>query len=191
MVRLLSAPSLWRPDAAVLHQASFARATRQHPRPRPFNQDRNAAPFAAMSGSVSRSSNPLTAAYRGVAHLFLTSMAASTAIQRRTDEASRPRSANHLPDHPASFVRFVSTVGSPQSCSGARYRRSRISGRFRGRNLVGLDPQSKCFFSVYQECEGLMAAACMTRARITPVRSCRAATGASPMGAKIAVTAPS
>ena len=87
----------------------------------------------------------------------LTSMSASLADQRRTDEVSNPDWANHLPGHPASFVRFVRTVGSPQSCSGARYRRSTISGRFRERNLVGLDPQSKCFFS-YQECGALMAA---------------------------------
>ena len=52
------------------------------------------------------------------------------ADQHRTDEASRPDLANYLPGHPASFVRFVRTVGSPQSCSGARYRRSVISGRF-------------------------------------------------------------
>jgi len=35
--------------------------------------------------------------------------------------------ANCLPDHPAPFVRSVRTVGSPQSCSGARYRRSTLS----------------------------------------------------------------
>jgi hypothetical protein len=110
---------------------------------------------AAISCSVSRSSNPLSAAYRGVAQLFLTSMSASLADQRRTDKTSNPDWANHLPGHPAPFVRFVRTVGSPQSCSGARYRRSTISGRFRGRNLVGLGPQSKCFFS-YQECGPLM-----------------------------------
>src|SRR5260370_1602192 len=74
-----------------------------------------------MSGSVSRSSNPLSAAYRGVAQLFLISMSASLADQRRTDEVSNPDWANHLPGHPASFVRFVRTVGSPHSCSRARY----------------------------------------------------------------------
>jgi len=41
--------------------------------------------------------------------------------------------------------------------SGARYRRATHSGRFRERNLVGLRPQSKCFFS-YQECGPLMTA---------------------------------
>ena len=81
-------------------------------------------PCAAISGSVSRSSNPLSAAYRGVAQLFLISMSALLADQRRTDEVSNPDWANHLPGHPASFVRFVRTVGSPQSCSGTRYRRS-------------------------------------------------------------------
>ena len=39
---------------------------------------------------------------------------APSANQRRTDEASRPDWANYLPGHPASFVRFVRTVGSPQ-----------------------------------------------------------------------------
>jgi len=76
-----------------------------------------------MSRFVSRSSNPLSAACRGVAQLFLTSMSASPADQCRTDETSNPDWANHLPGHPAAFVRFVCTVGSPQSCSGARYRR--------------------------------------------------------------------
>ena len=128
---------------------------RERARPRPPKQEAKAAPSAAMSRSVSRSSNPLSAAYRGVAQLFLTSMSASPADQHRTDEASCPDWANRLPAHPASFVRFVRTVGSPQSCSGARYRRSTISGRFRGRNLVGLGPQSKCFFS-YRECGPLM-----------------------------------
>src|SRR5262245_27878762 len=108
-----------------------------------------------ISHSVLRSSNPLSAAYRGVAQLFLTSMSASLADQRRTDKTSIPDWANRLPGHPAPFVRFVRTVGSPQSCSGARYRRSTISGRFRGRNLVVLGPQSKCFFS-YRECGPLM-----------------------------------
>jgi len=88
-----------------------------------------------MSRSLSRSSNPLSAAYRGVAQLFLTSMSASPADQHRTDEAYYPDWANRLPAHPASFVRFLRTVGSPQSCSGARYRRSTVSGRFRERNL--------------------------------------------------------
>jgi hypothetical protein len=101
----------------------------QHQRSGPFKQEQYGA-LAAMSDSVSRSSNPLTAAYRGVAHLFLTGMSALPADQRRTDEASRPDWANYLPGHPASFVRFVRTVGSPQSCSGARNRRSVISGRF-------------------------------------------------------------
>jgi len=124
---------LWRTAAAaVLHQTSrhsVARATRQHQRSGPFKQEQYGA-LAAMSDSVSRSSNPLTAAYRGVAHLFLTGMSALPADQHRTDEASRPDLANYLPGHPASFVRFVRTVGSPQSCSGARNRRSVISGRF-------------------------------------------------------------
>src|SRR6516164_3658797 len=143
--------------AALKRLDAFSHERRKGPRPRPFKQEANAAPSAAMSGSVSRSSNPLSAAYRGVAQLFLISMSASLADQRRTDEVSNPDWANHLPGHPASFVRFVRTVGSPQSCSGARYRCSTISGRFRERNLVGLDPQSKCFFS-YQECGALMAA---------------------------------
>src|SRR5262245_236863 len=113
---------------------------------------------AAISYSVSRSSNPLSAAYRGVAQLFLTSMSASLADQRRTDKTSIPDWANHLPGHPAPFVRFVRTVGSPQSCSGARYRRSTISGRFSGRNLVVLGPQSKCFF-LYLTCAPLISPA--------------------------------
>jgi hypothetical protein len=55
----------------------------------------------------------MTAIICSVAHLFLARGAASHADQRRTDEASRPNEANHLPGHPASFVRFVRTVGSP------------------------------------------------------------------------------
>jgi hypothetical protein len=71
----------------------------------PQTEGRNAAPSAAMSGSVSRSSNPLPAAHCGVAHLFLTGMSASLADQHHTDEAFCPDLATHLPGHPASFVR--------------------------------------------------------------------------------------
>jgi hypothetical protein len=82
---------------------------------------KNAPPSGAMSGSVSRSSDPklrgdTTATNCGVAHLFLVHVTASSADQRRTDEASRPDLANRLPGHPASFVRFVRTVGSPKTC---------------------------------------------------------------------------
>src|SRR3981189_1303197 len=127
MTRLLPTPSLWRRAATVLHQnKSTLCATSNTPASafRPVQAGAKYGPVAAMSDSVSRSSTPLTAAYRGVAHLFLTGMSALPADQRRTDEASRPDWANYLPGHPASFVRFVRTVGSPQSCSGARYRRS-------------------------------------------------------------------
>jgi hypothetical protein len=112
---------------------SLVRSTRQQPRPRPFKQEaKNTAPSAAMSGSVSRTSNPqprgdVTAAYRSVAHLFLARTSTTLADQRRTDEASRPDWANRLPGHPAPLVRSVRTVGSPQSCSGARNRCSRLS----------------------------------------------------------------
>ena len=87
-------------------------------------------PYAAMSRSVSRSSNPLSAAYRGVAQLFLTSMSASPADQHRTDETSCPDWANRLPGHPASFVRFVRTVGSPQSW---------LRGSLSALNCLGVD----------------------------------------------------
>ena len=99
---------------------------------------------ARCSSSVSRSSNPkprgdmvrkdMAAIECGVAHLFLVRTPALPADQRRTDEASRPDTANHLPGHlslmvqAASFVRSVNTVGSPQSCSGARYRCSNNLG---------------------------------------------------------------
>ena len=96
----------------------------------PLKQEQNTAPCAAMSASVLRSSNP----YRSIPAALPTSSSRAcppcSTDQRRTDEASRPDWANHLPIHPASFVRSVRTVGSPQSCSGARYRRSSISGRF-------------------------------------------------------------
>src|SRR5215468_8000430 len=108
-----------------------------------------------MSGSVSRSSNPLSAAYRGVAQLFLISMSASLADQRRTDEVSNPDWANHLPGHPASFVRFVRTVGSPQSCSGARYRRfARVDSWPKPSRSC---PTIQVLFFSYQECGALMA----------------------------------
>jgi hypothetical protein len=89
----------------------------------------NCGAFVAISASVLRSSNPSTAAFRGVAHFFVKRKTASLAGWRRTNEASRPTEANRLPGHPASFVRTVRTVGSPQTCSGARYRRY-YSGRF-------------------------------------------------------------
>jgi hypothetical protein len=45
-------------------------------------------------------------------------MSAPFADQHQIDETFRPDWATHLPGHPASFVRLVCTVGSPQSCSG-------------------------------------------------------------------------
>ena len=142
-----------------------------------------------MSGSVSRSSNPLSAAYRGVAQLFLISMSASLADQRRTDEVSNPDWANHLPGHPASFVRFVRTVGSPQSCSGARYRRSLARVDY-GPKPSRSSPTIQVLFFV----PGMWSAhgrTRITRARAMPARSYRGATGASPAGVKIEVTGPS
>jgi hypothetical protein len=55
----------------------------------------------------------MTATNCGVAHLFLVRITASSTDQRQTNEASRPDQANHLPGHPASFVRSVCTIGSP------------------------------------------------------------------------------
>jgi hypothetical protein len=91
----------------------------QPQQPQPIKQElKNAPPSGAMSGSVSRSSDPklrgdMTVTKCGVAHLFLVRMTASSTDQRQTDEASRPDQANHLPGHPASFVRSVRTIGSP------------------------------------------------------------------------------
>jgi hypothetical protein len=79
------------------------------------------------------------------------------ADQRQTNEASHPDRANHLPAHPASFVRTIRTLGSPQSLlRGSLMGAQVISGRFLRRNLVVLAPQSKCFFS-HLGCGGFMA----------------------------------
>src|ERR1700740_2623647 len=102
-----------------------------------------------MSAPVSRSSNPLSAAYRGVAQLFLISMSASLADQRRTDEVSNPDWANHLPGHPASFA--LSAPSALRSPAPGLAIGAHSLGSIPGGNLVGLAPQSKCFFS-YQEC---------------------------------------
>jgi hypothetical protein len=69
-----------------------------------------------------------------------------------------PIRANRVPGHPASFVRSIRTVGSPQSLLRGSLIDAQVSriGSISGRNLVVLDPQSKCFFS-HLECKGLMA----------------------------------
>src|SRR5262245_2685918 len=91
MACLLPTPSLWRPDAAVLTVLLFRASDAVTSASSPTQTGgRNAAPFAAISGSVSRSSNPSTATYCGVAHLFLTGMSASLADQHQTDETFRP-----------------------------------------------------------------------------------------------------
>ena len=151
MTCLLPTPSVVAAGAAVLHQkvrhssrerrdsiGVLAHSSRRQMR-RPFRRDVRfrVAKQQPLARRIPRRCPPLP-------H----TLSASPADQRRTDEASRPDWANHLPGHPASFVRFVRTVGSPQSCSGARNRRSVISGQFLAENLVGLDPQSKCFFCV-------------------------------------------
>ncbi len=164
MTRLLPTPSLWRLPAAVASpnpRYSLARV-RKTTASSPVQAGgkcgvppQSHVPCREAATPCPRHTAALPSSSLGVAQLFLTSVSASLADQRRTDKTSNPDWANHLPGHPAPFVRFVRTVGSPQSCSGARYRRSTISGRFRGRNLVGLGPQSKCFFS-YRECGPLM-----------------------------------
>ena len=147
MTRLLPTPSLRRRCAAFLRHRtiagpiilrSIAGAPRQHPRARPFKQEakmRRRSPRCQVPSREAATSNfgetwprmprhcpPLPRAH-APKH-----MSASLADQRRTDEASRPEWSNeHLPGHPASFVRSVRTVGSPQSCSGARNRCSQLS----------------------------------------------------------------
>ena len=139
---------------------------------------KNSALSAAMSGSVSRSSNPnsgrLAAAHRDVAHLFLVRKTATLADRRRTDEASRPDCANCLPGHPASFVRSVRTVGSPQSCSGARYRRSDCLGSIPWPKPSRSRPTIQVLF-LGPGMWRLHGSGRNIRARATPARSCFAA----------------
>lgn len=158
MTRLLPTPSLWRRAAAVLHQnnSTLCRTSNTPASAfRPVQAGAKYGALAAMSDSVSRSSNPLTAAYRGVAHLFLTGMSALPADQRRTDEASRHDWANPTgssgvlrPLCPHRRLSAVLLRGSLSALSNL--------GSIPGQNLVGLDPQSKRFFS-HQECGGVMA----------------------------------
>ena len=95
---------------------------------------------------------------RGVAHFFLMRIPASI-IDRaawRTVEASRPEWANP-PAGSSGFPLFAPFAPSAlRSFSGLAIGAYNCLGRFRGRNLVGLDRQSKCFFS-YLQCGSFMA----------------------------------
>jgi hypothetical protein len=106
---------------------------------------------------VSRSNNPLSAAYRGVAQLFLTSISASLADQRRTDETIQSR----LGEPPAGSSGALRSLRPHRRLSAVLLRGSLSAlnslGSIPWANLVVLAAQSKCFFS-YQECGPLMAA---------------------------------
>src|SRR5947207_5713319 len=106
---------------------------RKRPRPRPVSQEAQAAASAAMSHFVSRSSNPLSAACRGVAQLFLTSISASPADQRRTDETSNPDWANHC-----RVIRHPSSASSAPSAL-----RSLFRGSLSARTSLGSIPCTK------------------------------------------------
>jgi len=86
-----------------------------------------------MSHFVSRSSNPFSAACRGVAQLFLTSISASPADQRRTDETSNPDWAN-----PCRVIRHPSSASSAPSAL-----RSLFRGSLSARNSLGSIPWTK------------------------------------------------
>ena len=91
--------------------------------------------------------------------------------------------ANHPPIHPATLARSVRAVGSPQSCVGARDRRSSVSGRFPNKNLVWIDPQSKRFF-LRPAMSGAHGSRRTTIALAMPEKSYRGGEGASPAAAK-------
>src|SRR5712691_1033684 len=95
--------------------ALTTRAARRQPRPRPSSRKSNAAPFAARQVPICEAATPC----RGSTAALPTSslcMAASLVARpvHRTVEASRPKLANSLPGHPASFVRSIRAIGSPK-----------------------------------------------------------------------------
>jgi hypothetical protein len=174
------------PPRAYQSPKSLLRERRGNTASHPFKQEMNCGAFVAISASVLRSSNPSTAAFRGVAHFFLKRKAASLAGWRRTDEASRPTEANRLPGHPASFVRSVRTVGSPQVLL-----RGSLSVLLIGsipwpkRSRSGTTIQVLFYAPQMWRVHGIGR---KVSALGTPARSCLRAAGASPAAAKRAVT---
>ena len=153
MTCLLPTPSVRRRvEAALPCQKSdiLSRATRQHVLAIQAG-DKMRGPFRRFVSFRIAKQQPPATAYRGVAH----TPSSPVRIPRTGAEPMKhlvpiSQTASHK------AVRFVGTVGSPQSCFGARNQCLGISGRFPAENLVPLGPQSKCFF-FYLECRGLMA----------------------------------
>ena len=139
---------------------------------------------------VSRGSNPLSAAYRGVAQLFLTSISASLADQRRTDETIQSR----LGEPPAGSSGALRSLRPHRRLSAVLLR-----GSLSALNSLGSIPWAKpsrscCTIQVLFFVPGMWTphgGPRMTTARAMPERSCRAVTGSSPVAAKSEVTAPS
>src|SRR5262249_31613822 len=67
-----------------------------------------------------------------------------------------PEQAEHRPDHPACIVRLMRLLAPRRFAAGLVVGALNVSGRFRGRHVVCLAPQSKPFFACL-ECGGLMA----------------------------------
>jgi len=152
MTRLLPTPSLWRLAAAVSPKTSDALAggvnerVLAHPSRR---QKRRRPPQCHVPCREAATPYP-----RPTAALPSSS---SQACPRRPRISTEPmkhpvpigRTACRVIRHPSFASSAPSALRSPGS--GARYRRSTVSGRFRDRNLVGLGSQSKRFFWC-QEC---------------------------------------
>src|SRR6266508_326572 len=119
MTRLFANPFIMAVHAALLHRMPMRSSRERRGGNRTLARSSRKSQMRRFWPRVRfllRSSNPVPRPYRGVAHLFLKRMAASLVDRHvhRTDEASRPKSANRLPGHPASFVRSTRVAGSPK-----------------------------------------------------------------------------
>src|SRR6266545_3353846 len=112
MTRLFANPFIMAVHAALLHRMPMHSSRERRAGNRTLARSSRKSQMRRFWPRVRfllRSSNPVPRPYRGVAHLFLKRMAASLVDRHvhRTDEASRPKSANRLPGHPGSFAPFA------------------------------------------------------------------------------------
>jgi hypothetical protein len=159
MTCLLPVPSVWRYVCATVNcrrfDASLARndaAASTSPL-----KNKSGPVFAAMSASVLRRSNPHPPRKRRcppLPHAHI--RPPGEAAHNRSSFSSRLwRTIRQFIRRPWLARSAPSALRSP--ASGARDRRSSVSGRFPNKNLVRIDPQSKRFFCDLQ-CPALMAA---------------------------------
>jgi hypothetical protein len=171
--------------------APAARTLRHWPHPRGIEREATAACSAAIQVSCLEAATPWPQPFLRRCPPLVTRIAASEIARgrRRTDEASRPKSANPPPDGRLQCLALFAPLAH-RSCAAGLVLGASALGSIPSRNVVGLPPQSKCFFR-QPELWRTHGKDLITSARGMPERSClgRAST-ANPRSANNAATGP-